>query len=100
MTKLSGDLVDSDPKVANIIHKELDRLRHTILLIPSENYPSIPVIQALGSIFNIKYSEGYPNKRYYGGNEFCDELEDLAIDRAKRLFGAEHANVQPYSGSP
>ncbi len=69
-------------------------------LIPSENFPSKATLEALGSIFNDKYSEGYPGKRYYGGNKFVDIIENLAIERAKKLFGAEHVNVQPYSGSP
>ena len=69
-------------------------------MIPSESYASKAVMQAVGSLLNNKYAEGYPKKRYYGGAEFVDEVEQLAIDRAKQVFGAEHANVQPYSGSP
>lgn len=69
-------------------------------LIPSENYVSVPVLEAMGSLLTNKYSEGYPGKRYYGGQEYVDIVENLAIDRAKQLFGAEHINVQPYSGSP
>jgi len=80
--------------------KELDRVNTGLELIPSENFPSEATLEALGSVFNDKYSEGYPGKRYYGGNKFIDVVENLAIERAKKLFGAEHVNVQPYSGSP
>lgn len=80
--------------------KEIDRVNTGLELIPSENFPSKATLEALGSIFNDKYSEGYPGKRYYGGNKFVDVIENLAIERAKKLFGAEHVNVQPYSGSP
>src|SRR3990167_10718703 len=69
-------------------------------MIPSENYVSPAVLEAAGSILTNKYSEGYPGKRYYGGNEYVDQVEDLARERAKRLLGVPHANVQPYSGSP
>jgi glycine hydroxymethyltransferase len=89
-----------DKEVYEIIKKERDRLANGIELIPSENVVSKAVLQAMGSVFTNKYSEGYPHKRYYGGNEFVDMAEDLAIERAKKLFGAEHVNVQPYSGSP
>jgi glycine hydroxymethyltransferase len=90
----------SDPEIYNIIKKEGNRLRNGIELIPSENAVSKAVLQAMGSVLTNKYSEGYPHKRYYGGNEIIDQAEDLAIERAKKLFGAEHVNVQPYSGSP
>lgn len=90
----------SDPTIASTINKEIKRIREGLEMIPSENYVSKAVLQALGSVFTNKYSEGYPHKRYYGGQEFVDEMEDIAIDRAKKLFGAEHVNVQPYSGSP
>jgi glycine hydroxymethyltransferase len=97
---IMNSIQDSDPEVYKAIIKERDRLRDGIELIPSENVVSKAVLQALGSVFTNKYSEGYPHKRYYGGNEFVDVVEDLAIERAKKLFGAEHVNVQPYSGSP
>src|SRR3989338_6931433 len=89
----------SDPKVYEIFQKEVRRQSEGLELIPSENYVSPAVLEAMGSIFTNKYSEGYPGKRYYGGQEFVDEIETLAIERAKKLFNAEHVNVQPYSGS-
>ncbi len=89
-----------DDVVANLIKKEEDRQRRGLELIPSENYVSRDVLDALGSVFTNKYSEGYPGKRYYGGQEFTDAVEQLAIDRAKQLFSADHANVQPHSGAP
>ena len=90
----------SDQKVIDLIQKETKRQREGLELIPSENYVSRDVLNALGSEFTNKYSEGYPGKRYYGGQEFTDQLEQLAIDRAKKLFRADHANVQPHSGAP
>lgn len=90
----------TDVTVTDLINKEAKRQREGLELIPSENYVSQPVLDALGSIFTNKYSEGYPGKRYYGGQEFTDQIEQLAIDRAKQLFGADHANVQPHSGAP
>lgn len=90
----------SDPKVADLIKREIKRQEEGLELIPSENYTSRAVLQAVGSTFTNKYSEGYPKKRYYGGNEIVDEIESLAIERAIELFGCEHVNVQPYSGSP
>lgn len=89
-----------DPQIAQTIRGEIDRQRYGLELIPSENFASPAVLEALGSVLTNKYSEGYPHKRYYGGNQFVDVAEDLAIERAKKLFGAEHVNVQPYSGSP
>ena len=89
----------SDPDVYAAIQKEIERERVKILLIASENYASAAVLEAQGSIFTNKYAEGYPNKRYYGGCEYADVVETLAIERAKKLFGAEHVNVQPHSGS-
>jgi glycine hydroxymethyltransferase len=89
-----------DPEIAGAIKNELNRKRHGLEMIPSENFVSQAVLQALGSIMTDKYSEGYPHKRYYAGNEFIDVAEDTAIERAKKLFGVPHANVQPYSGSP
>ena len=93
-------LKESDPEVADIISKELQRQREGLEMIPSENYVSEAVLEAMGTIFTNKYSEGQPFKRYYGGNEFVDQVESLAVERVKKLFGVEHANVQPYSGSP
>src|SRR5580692_7856828 len=89
-----------DPQVEELCRAEARRQADTIRLIPSENYVSTAVLEASSSVFTNKYSEGYPGKRYYEGQEFVDPLETLAIDRAKALFGAAHANVQPYSGSP
>jgi glycine hydroxymethyltransferase len=90
----------NDQIVAKLIAGEEQRERDGLELIPSENYVSRDVLTALGSIFTNKYSEGYPGRRYYGGQEFTDQVEQLAIDRAKELFGADHANVQPHSGAP
>jgi glycine hydroxymethyltransferase len=89
-----------DTVVADLIAAEEKRQREGLELIPSENYVTRDVLDAMGSIFTNKYSEGYPGKRYYGGQENTDKLEQLAIDRAKQLFGADHANVQPHSGAP
>lgn len=97
---LMNNILDSDPEVAEYIQKELQRQEEGVELIPSENYTSRAVLQAVGSIFTNKYSEGYPAKRYYGGNEIVDQVETLAIERAKQIFKCEHVNVQPYSGSP
>src|SRR6266545_5272955 len=90
----------TDPEIARLIQQEETRQFESIRLIPSENYVSHAVLEATGSILTNKYSEGYPGRRYYEGQEFIDQIENIAIERAKRLFGAEHANVQPYSGSP
>jgi len=89
-----------DKKVQELIEAEQKRQREGLELIASENYVSRDVLDALGSVFTNKYSEGYPGKRYYGGQEFTDQLETMAIDRAKQLFNADHANVQPHSGAP
>jgi glycine hydroxymethyltransferase len=89
-----------DPEIADLIKAEERRQRDKIRLIASENYVSSAVLAATGSVLTNKYSEGYPGKRYYEGQQFIDPVETLAINRAKALFGAEHANVQPYSGSP
>ncbi|MBI5413697.1 serine hydroxymethyltransferase [Candidatus Peregrinibacteria bacterium] len=89
-----------DPTVYEILRGEMKRQSEGLEMIPSENYVSPAVLEAMGSIFTNKYSEGYPEKRYYGGQHFVDQIENLAIDRAKKLFNAEHVNVQPYSGSP
>ena len=98
--KLMNDINASDPEIAQSIKNEIKREEEGVELIPSENNVSKAVLQAMGSVFTNKYSEGYPHKRYYGGQEFVDVMEDIAIERAKKLFGAEHVNVQPYSGSP
>ena len=92
-------LKSTDPEVAGAIASELERERTTLRLIASENYASPAVLAALASTMNNKYAEGYPGKRYYGGCEFVDVTESLAIERAERLFGAEHANVQPHAGA-
>ncbi len=89
----------TDPDIAAAIHQELGRQREGLELIASENFVSPAVLEAVGSVMTNKYAEGYPAKRYYGGCEFVDVAETLAIDRAKALFGAEHANVQPHSGA-
>lgn len=89
-----------DPQVAESLQKELNRQREGLEMIPSENFVSEPVLEALGSVTTNKYAEGYPGKRYYGGCHYIDEIESLAIDRAKQIFGAEHVNVQPLSGAP
>src|SRR6476469_2410007 len=88
-----------DTQVFDIIKKELERQRHGIELIASENFTSLQVLQAMGTVLTNKYAEGYPGKRYYGGCEFVDEVEQLAIDRLKRIFNCEYANVQPHSGA-
>jgi len=93
-------LKKQDPKVYNAIQGELKRQREGMELIASENYVSEAVLEAMGSVLTNKYSEGYPGRRYYGGQEYIDIVEQLAIDRAKELFGAEHVNVQPLSGAP
>jgi glycine hydroxymethyltransferase len=93
-------LETTDPSVAELIETEIARQSETICLIPSENYVSRAVLEAMGSVFTNKYSEGYAGRRYYEGQQVIDRLEPLAIERAKELFGVEHANVQPYSGSP
>ncbi|HUC96758.1 MAG TPA: serine hydroxymethyltransferase, partial [Candidatus Saccharimonadales bacterium] len=89
-----------DKQIEALIKGEENRQRDGLELIPSENYVSRDVLSALGSVFTNKYSEGYPGKRYYGGQEYTDQVEQLAIDRAKKLFKADHANVQPHSGAP
>ena len=94
-----SELRRTDPAIADMISREGDRQRETIELIASENFTSGSVIEAMGSVLTNKYAEGYPGKRYYGGCEVVDEVENLARDRAARLFGAEHVNVQPHSGA-
>ena len=94
------DLAELDPQVARLVLDEFERQASTISLIPSENHVSRAVLQAAGSVFTNKYSEGYAGRRYYEGQQIVDRLEPLAIERAKQLFGVDHVNVQPYSGSP
>ena len=96
---MSRPLDEVDPDIAEVIRNEVRRQATSIELIPSENFVSEAVLEAMGSVLTNKYAEGYPGKRYYGGCEFVDMAEQLAIDRAKELFGAEHANVQPHSGT-
>jgi len=88
-----------DPEIYNLIHKELERQQNNIELIASENFTSVAILEAAGSVLTNKYAEGYPSKRWYGGCEYVDGIENFAIERAKKIFGAEHANVQPHSGS-
>jgi len=99
LTELSGALADADPAVAGAIAREEGRQRTTLEMIASENFTSRAVLEAVGSVLTNKYAEGLPGRRYYGGCEFVDEIETLAIDRVRSLFGAEHANVQPHSGA-
>src|SRR3989338_10653267 len=87
-------------KIFDLIRKEEERQRDTLMMIPSENYTYPEVREAVGSVLMQKYSEGYSGARYYQGNKFVDEIEMLAVERAKKLFNTPHANVQPYSGSP
>ncbi len=96
---MSKQLETTDPEIKSWLDKELKRQQHGLEMIPSENFTSLAVMEALSSILTNKYSEGYPGKRYYGGNQFIDEIENLARERACKLFGVAHANVQPYSGS-
>ena len=94
-----ADIAAVDPQIAELIQKEIDRQNSHIELIASENWTSHAVMAAMGSPLTNKYAEGYPGKRYYGGCEVIDRAEQLAIERAKELFGAEYANVQPHSGA-
>jgi glycine hydroxymethyltransferase len=96
---MSRSLAESDPEIASAIANEANRQHEGLELIASENFVSMAVLEAAGSVFTNKYAEGYPGKRYYGGCEFADVVETIARDRAKEIFGAEHANVQPHSGS-
>jgi len=96
---MSSNLEQTDPEVYRAILGELERQRHSIELIASENFTSPAVLEAQGSVLTNKYAEGYPQKRYYGGCQYMDEVEELACQRLKKLFGAEHANVQPHSGT-
>lgn len=100
MPKNSSKLAETDPKIYELIEAEKQRRREGLEMIPSENHTSPSVLEALGSILTDKYAEGYPGKRYYGGNQIIDQVERLAIERVKEAFGVPFANVQPYSGSP
>ncbi|MBX6767277.1 MAG: serine hydroxymethyltransferase, partial [Actinomadura rubrobrunea] len=96
---LNESLAAVDPQVAEAVSAELRRQQTTLEMIASENFAPVAVLEAQGSVLTNKYAEGYPGRRYYGGCEHVDVTEQLAIDRAKELFGAEHANVQPHSGA-
>src|SRR5437868_2355964 len=95
----AAGLAEVDPEIADLLGRELERQRSQIELIASENFTWPSVLEAVGSVPTNKYAEGYPGRRYYGGCEVVDEIEQTAIDRAKSLFGAEHANVQPHAGA-
>ncbi len=97
--KFMSPLSEVDPEIAAVLQQELDRQRHTLEMIASENFVSAAILETQGSVLTNKYAEGYPGKRYYGGCEAVDIAENLARERAKELFGAEHANVQPHSGA-
>lgn len=99
LTEFLAPLKEADPELSGLLRQELKRQRHTVELIASENFASRAVLEAAASILTNKYAEGYPGARYYGGCEVVDEVETLAIDRCRELFGAEHVNVQPHSGS-
>jgi len=99
LRRMSRPLAETDPQIAAVLNEEVRRQATGLELIPSENFVSEAVMEAMGSVLTNKYAEGYPGKRYYGGCEFVDVAEQLAIDRAKATFGAEHANVQPHSGT-
>src|SRR5258705_6052723 len=98
MTDRQAPLSDVDPKIAALIKLEVARQEHGLELIASENFVSLAVLEAMGTALTNKYAEGLPGKRYYGGCEGVDQVEQLAIDRAKQLFRAEHTDVQPHSG--
>src|SRR5215510_9578032 len=98
MSLLNSSLHEVDPDVAAAVAAELHRQQSTLEMIASENFAPVSVMEAQGSVLTNKYAEGYPGPRYYGGCEHVDVIEQIAIDRVKALFGAEHANVQPHSG--
>src|SRR6266536_4539776 len=100
MSDVHEALAAADPEIASLVQQEERRQAETVKLIPSENYVSRAVLEASGTVLTNKYSEGYPGKRYYEGQQLIDQVETVAIERAKALFGVDHANVQPYSGSP
>ena len=97
--RMARPLADTDPEIADAIRGETQRQHENLELIASENFVSQAVLETTSSVFTNKYAEGYPGKRYYGGCEWADRVENLARDRARQLFGAEHANVQPHAGS-
>jgi glycine hydroxymethyltransferase len=99
LARMNRSLEETDPAISAVLHEEVRRQATGLELIPSENFVSEAVLEAMGSVLTNKYAEGYPGKRYYGGCEFVDQAEQLAIDRARALFGADHANVQPHSGT-
>src|SRR5580658_5213071 len=99
LAQMTRTLAEADPEIADAMRRELRRQNDGLELIASENFVSRAILEAAGSIFTNKYAEGYPGRRYYGGCENVDIVERVAIDRAKALFGAEHANVQPHSGA-
>src|SRR5947199_4108661 len=99
MTDRQAPLSEVDSKIAELIRREVARQEHGLELIASENFVSVAVLEAMGTALTNKYAEGLPKKRYYGGCEVVDEVEQLAIDRAKALFKAEHVNVQPHAGA-
>ena len=99
MSTMDRTLREADPQVADAILHETERQARGLELIASENFVSEAVLEAMGSVLTNKYAEGYPGRRYYGGCEFSDVVERLALERARAMFGAEHANVQPHSGS-
>src|ERR1700684_2531169 len=99
LVRMSRTLDEVDPVVAEALRDEVRRQATGLELIASENFVSEAVLEAMGSVFTNKYAEGYPGKRYYGGCENVDRVEQLAIDRAKKIFGAQHANVQAHSGT-
>ena len=94
------ELPQQDPEITDLIKKEINRQKDGLVMIPSENHASVAVLEAMATVLSNKYAEGYPGKRYYTGNQYIDQVENLAIDRAKKLFKAEYANVQPNAGSP
>src|SRR5690349_5872023 len=96
---MQRSLIDTDPEIANAVRSEIRRQSEGLELIASENFVSTAILEAAGSVLTNKYAEGYPGRRYYGGCEFVDVAESVAIARAKQLFGADHANVQPHSGA-
>src|SRR5687768_5192518 len=100
VTSKDVPLATADPEIADLVRAEEQRQAAKIRLIPSENYVSKAVLEATGTVLTNKYSEGYPGRRYYEGQQVIDHVETIAIERAKSLFGVEHVNVQPYSGSP
>ncbi|HTM04653.1 MAG TPA: serine hydroxymethyltransferase, partial [Vicinamibacterales bacterium] len=99
LSRMQRTLAETDPEIARAIHREVGRQAEGLELIASENFVSSAILEAAGSVLTNKYAEGYPGRRYYGGCEFVDVAESLAIERAKKLFGADHANVQPHSGA-